>query len=481
MAKEGFLLPGLEQLGKDGAPCNLGILGGTFDPIHRAHLSCAWEVSSALGLDALVLLPAGVPVFKKDQQVTDGQVRAQMCATALSCEKEERRQLAVLLEEVGLLSEARWCASETVFVCSRLEIDRAGDTFTIDTLETLRSLFPQNVELYFVVGADAFESFEKWHRAEDILRIAHLAIPTRPGWDASVLLASLESVPSARGITSVPVTALAVSSSMVRARAACGRTLEGLVPEAVLADIERQGLYRDALYTDASSLLALPSAVEPCTAQASAGRPLASEQADGTVLFDDAFLAACELRVGERLKPKRFAHSQGVADCAEALACLYGADARTARVAGLLHDWDKSFTNETIKDHARKVGVPEDEALIEAIPQVLHGRTAARSLRGYFPELTDEILQAIDRHTVGALGMTALDMILYCADALEPQRSFEGVENLRRAVGRVSLESLFFCVLSVMRNYLAQDKSAVHHPQTEEVFRYYQRKLANGD
>ena len=144
----------------------------------------------------------------------------------------------------------------------------------------------------------------------------------------------------------------------------------------------------------------------------------------------------------KRVGPRRFKHSLGVSETAEALACVYGADKTAARVAGLLHDWDKGYDDPGILARADELGM-ELDAELSAMPRVLHGLTAAVALGRAFPELPPEVLAAVERHTLGAVDMSDLDMIVYIADALEPGRKGKMVQKLREKVGELELRDLF--------------------------------------
>ena len=137
----------LPALGSDPARTyRLGIMGGTFDPIHYGHLVTAEQAREALDLDLVLFMPAGSPAFKQDQRVSD---------------PEDRYAMTVLAT-----------AANAAFYASRFEIDRPGITYTVDTLGDLRSHYPDNVELYFITGADAIMDILAW-RAPGVSRHAH--------------------------------------------------------------------------------------------------------------------------------------------------------------------------------------------------------------------------------------------------------------------------------------------------------------------
>lgn len=166
-------------------------------------------------------------------------------------------------------------------------------------------------------------------------------------------------------------------------------------------------------------------------------------------------------RLQARVKPSRYAHSMGVSQAAEQLARIYGVNENDAAVAGLLHDWDKALSFKQLRKLAKKhTKVPK--AVRKNIPGVLHAYTAPYSLKKEFPELTDEVLQAIERHTCAAPEMADLDMVVFIADIIEPGRTFGDVAPLREAVGEVSLEELFYMTYKATMIYLLEDDKAIH-------------------
>ena len=152
-------------------------------------------------------------------------------------------------------------------------------------------------------------------------------------------------------------------------------------------------------------------------------------------VLSEAFFDARERDLEQRLKRKRFEHARSVSEMAALLAETYGADVRKARLAGLLHDWDKEYDDDAIRAHARALDVDVDPYVLETMPRLLHGPTAAAELKRAHPDLPDDVIQSIARHTAAAVGMSDLDMIIYIADAIEPGRDFDGLDELRSAIG----------------------------------------------
>ena len=208
----------LPPLGED-PECTyrLGIMGGTFDPIHHGHLVAAEQAFDDLGLDLVVFMPAGRPAFKQDKQVTSGEDRYAMTLLAT--------------------------ADNPHFLASRFEIDREGVTYTADTLDLMRNLYPRNVELYFITGADAIADVVRWKDAGRIALNAKLVGATRPGYDLAHAQRAIEESPFSFDVTYLEVPALAISSSYLRERVSAGQSLRYLTPDQVTGYIHKHGLY----------------------------------------------------------------------------------------------------------------------------------------------------------------------------------------------------------------------------------------------
>lgn len=161
---------------------------------------------------------------------------------------------------------------------------------------------------------------------------------------------------------------------------------------------------------------------------------------------DARLVSSLEADLAGRLaaKPRRLAHSLSVADTAEALARAYGVDPVAARVAGILHDWDKALGREELLARARELGVDMGVALELVVP-LLHGIVAARELPGRYPWLSAGVLRAIEVHTTGCADPTPLDMVVFVADGIESLRpASPGIESVRASVGGVPLGELYW-------------------------------------
>jgi nicotinate-nucleotide adenylyltransferase len=191
----------------------LGVMGGTFDPIHHGHLACASEVAFLLGLDEVVFVPTGRPWQKEGGAISDAEDRYAM--TVAATVHDER------------------------FSVSRVDVDRGGVTYTRDTLRDLRAE-RGDVDLYFILGADALALVPTWRYAEDVFELATFVGVGRPGYaaDASAF------PPGAVTLVEAPL--LDISGSDCRARVARGAPISYLVPEPVVGYIADHGLYAGA-------------------------------------------------------------------------------------------------------------------------------------------------------------------------------------------------------------------------------------------
>jgi nicotinate-nucleotide adenylyltransferase len=196
--------------GATGRP-RVGIMGGTFDPIHHGHLVAASEVASLFGLAEVIFVPTGEPWQKTERDVSPAEHRYLMTVIAT--------------------------ASNPRFWVSRADIERDGPTYTIDTIRDIAALRP-DADLYFITGADALGQILSWKDAEDVLKLAHFVGVTRPGYELSDAHLPHDSV------TLLDVPAMAISSSNVRARVEAGRPVWYLVPDGVVQYLNKHRLYR---------------------------------------------------------------------------------------------------------------------------------------------------------------------------------------------------------------------------------------------
>jgi predicted HD superfamily hydrolase involved in NAD metabolism len=176
-------------------------------------------------------------------------------------------------------------------------------------------------------------------------------------------------------------------------------------------------------------------------------------------------------RLERRLTEYRLLHSISVSETAVALARRYAVDENLARIAGLLHDWDKNLSDEELLQRAANWGIQPTEHQ-EDMAALLHAQTGAVAVSKEFPQLPPAVIQAIARHTSAAPDMSELDMIIYIADMIEPLRSQGNLEPLRRLAGKVELEDLFLrCYEATMRHLINRHRFV--HPDSLVVWNAY--------
>ena len=169
-----------------------------------------------------------------------------------------------------------------------------------------------------------------------------------------------------------------------------------------------------------------------------------------------------------RLGPSAAQHSEAVAETAASLAERYGVDVESARLAGLLHDWAREDGDSKLLEDAIRAGMDVD-SVEKAVPYLLHARIGAASLREEFPGISEGVVLAVARHTLGDVEMTDLDRVVYVADMIEPGRTYKGVEKLRAAVGEVSLTELFTRAYARSLRHIIRRRKRLH-PAAVEVW-----------
>ena len=352
----------------------IGIYGGTFNPIHRGHLTAARAAAEQLGLDKLLLVPANVPPHK---QLPQG-----------SASPKQRLEMTVLA------TAELDCKAEVLDI----ELRRTGKSYTSDTLRALREQYPED-ELWLLMGSDMFLSLHTWHEPEVILSLVNVGAFSRVAGNEDEAFAAqkayLEETYGAAMTTVDNREVIELSSTDVRAALPGGGGKE-MLPEAVYGYIRREHLY--GTHCDLKHLT-----LEEL-------RPIALSY----------------------LKPKRMPHVLGTEQEAIRLAKQYGADVTEARIAALLHDCTKKLDLTEQLALCQHYGIELDDLERKAL-KLLHSKTGAAIARDVFG-VSDAVYEAILWHTTGKPDMSLLEKVIYLADYIEPNRDFPGVEELRRTV-----------------------------------------------
>ena len=381
----------------------IGIYGGTFDPPHLGHIRAAQAAIDGLHLDRLLLIPASCSPDKSPSQTPDHH-RLQML------------QLA---------------AGEKMEV-SDLELQRGGNSYTVDTLTQLRAMHPDE-KLYLCMGSDAFCGLDGWKDPDGIFARAEICVFSRGGKKESQKIRQQKEQLESRGavIRIMENDVTDISSSNLRRLLAFGCGKEFL-PEAVCAHILSNGLYNTK-----KNWKNLPMEV-------------------------------LEQVVISLLNPNRVAHTLGCRDTAVELAHRWGVSETDAARAGILHDVTKALDGPlqlTLCEAYGKIL----SAFSRKYPKTLHAFTGSLMAEVVFGE-NREVVEAIRSHTTGKANMTTLQKIIYVADYMEPCRDFPGVEKLRH-LAFTDLDAALKLGLEMTLEHLARQGNEVS-PESREALRY---------
>jgi len=190
----------------------IGIMGGTFDPIHNGHLLSAEEVRQKLGLDMIIFIPAGSPPLKNPKNTTDAVHRYNMCLLA--------------------------CLSNPFFSVSDIEVKREGPSYTVDTIRQLRKEYAHN-HLFFISGADASNNFESWREFDKIIEMCDIVVTTRPGYNPSGILKNREN----GNFHFLDISQMDISSTKIRHNLKLGKSVRYLMADSVIEYINKENLY----------------------------------------------------------------------------------------------------------------------------------------------------------------------------------------------------------------------------------------------
>ena len=395
---------------------SIAIMGGTFDPIHNGHLVTAEAVRHRFNVDRVVFMPAGQPAHKADKKVTHNEHRYLM--TVLATMRNEN------------------------FEVSRIEIDRPGLTYTIDTIEALKKMCRNDVRLYFITGADAIHQIMTWKEPERLLTLCDFVAVTRPGYDRTKLFADIGEIREKyeSRIHYMEVPALAISSSDIRQRARKGEPIKYLLPQEVEDYIYKFGLYQEDTNKEVKFMLSVETMQE---------------------------------KLQSALSVKRYIHTLGVAEEAVKLAQIYGSvqEQQKARVAGLLHDCAKDYPESMRLRFCKEYKVKTDE-IMNKQTDLIHPFLGAEVAKREYQVMDEDVLNAIRYHTTGRKEMSLLEKIVFIADYIEPNREkFGGLEEARR-LAYLNLDKAMKYILENTIEYV-RARGRLLHPLSLEALDYY--------
>ena len=408
----------------------IGIMGGTFDPIHIGHLILGEGAYRQFGLNEVWFMPAGNPPHKQNREgrATDEQ-RVEMIRRAIA----GNPHFALCLEEMNA----------------------DGFTYSYRTLEALNLRYP-DAEFYFILGADSLFDFHKWREPGRICRACRIVVATRNQVSDEKLDEALErNREQFQGeFLKLDTPNLDISSGNIRERIREGQTIRYYLPDAVIGYIREYGIY------------GCQPAAEPFDRQA------AQEQED-TKMAGTQKLWSNDKKLRKELDDSRYRHTLGVMFTAASMAMVFGVSLEQAQTAGLLHDCAKCIPNEKKISMCRKHKVPLT-AFEETHPFLIHAKLGAYLAGKKYGVEDREVLGAITWHTTGKPEMTKLEMIVYIADYIEPQR--DKAPRLAE-IRRLAFEDLEECMYQILKDsmaYLSANPENLDRT-TEAAYKYYKK------
>lgn len=399
----------------------IGIMGGTFNPIHHVHLIMAEEARRQFRLKKVLFMPSKNPPHKEKKSIVSDAHRKRMIKHAI--------------------------ADNPHFEFSDVELKREGTTYTRDTLAFLKERHP-DAAFYFILGGDSLASMESWYEPEEIFANCHILAAGRDDTDGSRIqkwMAFYREKYKAR-ISEIHMPLLAISSEMIRKKLDDGHSISDYVPSCVERYIRANALY---------------GCQEP--------------------LFEKTPPTPELIKVlSANLKPKRMLHTHGVAVTAANLAGIYGCQTKDAYVAGLLHDCAKYLTaGEQLQlCEENQIFLTDVE---KQNPVLIHGKLGAFFAKSKYRIEDEEILSAIAFHTTGRPAMKLLEKILYLADYMEPGRDMDCAPYSLTEIRRMCFADIDKAMAMVLTNsvtYLEKQKQPID-TLTIDTWKYY-RKYIDG-
>lgn len=370
----------------------VGILGGTFNPIHSSHLLLAEYAYRQLHLDSVIFMPSNNPPHKNNREIAPDEDRAAMIKLAIE--------------------------DTPYFEFSDLELKREGTTYTSDTLRILNETCP-DTRFYFIIGGDSLINFNTWHEPESILHRCALVCSGRADYDKAAVFDNIRKLREQYGsdgfipeIHYLNAPSMDLSSTTIRLFSSFDMPVHGMVSDKVEQYILSKSLYRNTFFEDVKKSLSV------------------------------------------KLKPSRYEHDISVARTAVWMALSNGCDIVKAYTAGLLHDCGKYADENEMLDAVRRRGIVLDETE-ERTVQLVHARLGAVLASDIYGIDDEDIINAVRYHTTGRPDMSLLEKIIYLADALEPLRSWdEGLLDTLRPIAHTDIDLAMYMMLGTTLSHL---------------------------
>ena len=390
----------------------IGLMGGSFNPIHLAHVALARAALEGGYVDEVLVLPTGNPPHKHAGMVDN---------------KEQRYEMACLAVD-----------GEADMTVSRMEIDREGTIYSVDTLKQLHREHP-SCALYFIIGEDTLFQLHTWRSIEEVITLCTFLVCLRPGsGERDTKQMALSWTQRGAKIVFMPAPEMEISSTAVRAALVQGKSVTDMLPLAVEQYIRANALY----------------GVKPD---------------DG---MDGMKREKMLYKLKKSLDRQRYEHTLGVEETAREMAKCFGEDEEKAALAGLLHDCAKCMT---LSQMVKSAKGEEIDPLMKESKALMHSLAGMCVARDVFNVQDPQVLSAIRWHTTGREGMSALEKIIYLADMIEPSRKpYPGLEEIRR----LCWLDLDAAMLTALKGSLAhvQAQGKTLHPDTLAALSSYENE-----
>ena len=395
----------------------IGILGGTFNPVHIAHILIARAAYNELALDKVLFMPSKNPPHKQDIDVASDNDRMNMVRFAIE-------------DEPG-------------FEASGIELNREGLTYTSDTLKILKENNPES-KFYFIIGGDSLGSFVNWHEPELILRRCALVCVGRSINDNSQIRSLITEIRDKY-------------------------TTDDFIPEIHFVNAPQSDISSDMIRKYISFNISTLGMT----------KPLVSEYIFKIRLYRSSVYDAFTMNIESLLSPHRILHVKNVAKTAVRLARIYGADMDKAYTAGLLHDCAKYLDDEQMLEAAKEHNIELEEVEKTSV-QLVHAKVGAVFAKEVYGIEDEDILNAIRYHTTGRPDMSLLEKIIYVADYIEPgrRRMVDDVDSakrleLARSYASVDIDLALKTILKETYDYLQTKTDYAISDMTQKAYEFY--------
>lgn len=393
-----------------------GIIGGTFDPIHNAHLMIANKAYSEFHLDRVLFMPSPNPPHKNEDEITPISMRINMIKLAIE--------------------------DYPYFEFSDYELNRTGKVYSADTLTAYKKENPDE-ELYFIIGSDSLYTIDSWYHPEIIFKTSHILAAKRDDASGSSLEQKVDFLKKNYNadISILHVNASDISSTKIR-QSISQKDVSESIPQKVIDYIKANTLYKDY-----QSVCRMTNAE----------------------IIED---------LKKSQNPHRFAHTLGVADTAKQMAEVLGENPNNAYLAGLLHDNAKCFTDEEQIQICKKNNI-EISCSEQQSPYLLHAKTGAFFAETKYGITNKNIISAIKYHTTGRKNMSLLEKIIFTADYIEPGRNKQPNLDILRETAYTDIDATVYLILKDTLEYLRNKSRDSIDEQTYEAYMYYKNVIEN--